>query len=196
MGHIEEVGKQKVQRVRVQDAVLMSLYGAGAIALALAAPNALRILTMIDPFIDSKIDPSRRMQQAITRLVSKGLVERIKADGKTRLVLTKKGEVMARRLEIFDAIAPRKNKWDGRWRIVMFDVWERRKYVRERLRHMLIKIGFEKVQDSVWAYPYDCEDLIAFIRTDLRLGRGVLYLIADAIEGDKELRKRFDLPAQ
>jgi hypothetical protein len=196
MAQIEDAGKTKLRRTRIQDVVLMSLYGAGVIALAVAAPNALRILTLLDPYIDTKTDPSRRMQQAARRLIHKGLVQRISEDGKTKLVLTKKGETLARKLEIFDAIAPRKKKWDGRWRIVMFDVWERRKYVRERLRHMLIRVGFEKVQDSVWAYPYDCEELIAFIRTDLRLGRGVLYLIADAIEGDKDLRMRFGLPPQ
>ncbi len=76
----------------------------------------------------------------------------------------------------------------------MFDVWERRRIVRDRLRSMLRKIGFVKIQDSVWAYPYDCEELIAFIRTELRLGKGVLYFVADGMESDRFLRTHFKLP--
>ena len=42
-------------------------------------------------------------------------------------------------------------------------------------------------------YPYDCEEVLAFIRTDLRLGGGVIYLIAEGIENDKSLRIKFNL---
>src|SRR3989338_5623807 len=59
--------------------------------------------------------------------------------------------------------------------------------------HRLQKIGFVRIQDSVWAYPYDCEEVLAFIRTELRLGGGVLYLIAEGIEHDRSLRAKFDL---
>jgi hypothetical protein len=57
----------------------------------------------------------------------------------------------------------------------------------------LQKIGFIKIQDSVWAYPYDCEEVLALIRADLRLGGGVIYLIAEGIENDKSLRMKFGL---
>ena len=195
MGTIERVVKKRVQRVRIQNAILLSLYGAGALSLMLAAPNSVRLMRTLDPYLDRKLNPSRRMQQAISRLVARGLVGRPRKGGRMGLALTAKGTRVAKRLKTLESIQIHKPlRWDKRWRIVIFDVWERRKYVRERLRGMLIKMGFKRVQDSVWAHPYDCEELIAFIRTDLRLGRGVLYLVADAIEGERELRKHFNLP--
>lgn len=56
-----------------------------------------------------------------------------------------------------------------------------------------MKVGFVRIQNSVWVYPYDCEELIAFIRADLRLGKGLLYIVAEGIEYDKHLRTHFKL---
>jgi hypothetical protein len=46
----------------------------------------------------------------------------------------------------------------------------------------------------VWIFPYDCEELIVFVRTELKLGPSVTYLIAQGIERDLPYRKYFGLP--
>ena len=65
--------------------------------------------------------------------------------------------------------------------------------VRERIRKILSGLGFVRVQDSVWLYPYDCEDIIALLKTDLRIGKEMLYLIVDMLEGDEAFRNHFSL---
>ena len=85
-------------------------------------------------------------------------------------------------------------KWDQKWRIIMFDVWERRRKVRDELRETLKEIGFVKVQDSAWAYPYPCEKLLIFLRIHLKLGHGVLYIVADEIEHDEKFPQAFQSP--
>jgi len=45
----------------------------------------------------------------------------------------------------------------------------------------------------MWIYPYDCEDFLALLKTDFRMGRNVLYIIADRVEADKKLRQHFNL---
>ena len=54
-------------------------------------------------------------------------------------------------------------------------------------------IGFVRLQDSVWVYPYDCEDLIVLLKADFKIGKDVLYMIVDEMEGDTHLRKEFGL---
>lgn len=54
-------------------------------------------------------------------------------------------------------------------------------------------MGFVRLQDSVWVYPYDCEDFINLIKTDFKIGKDLLYIVADKIEGDKSLVKFFKL---
>ena len=88
----------------------------------------------------------------------------------------------------------KKRKWDRCWRVVIFDVPERRKGVRDRLRHFMEGCGFVRLQDSVWIYPYDCEDLIALAKADFRIGADVLYMIVERLERDKYLREHFGLP--
>jgi|SRR3989338_1092069 len=196
MGTIEKRSASRAGRSRIQNAILAGLYVSTVVTLTLAAPNALQLLKYVNPHLKNKLNPGKRMNQAITRLVQRGLLERRKENGKSMLRLTKKGERNASRLYLENFFSfSRPRRWDGRWRIVVFDVWERRREVRRRLREVLRNTGFVRLQDSVWIFPYDCEELIAFMRTDLRLGRAVLYFVADGIEGDSELRERFKLPA-
>lgn len=195
MGSIEERNARRMRRSRVQNALLIGLYMATVVAVSLTAPNVLQLLKYVNPHLKNRLNPGGRMNQAISRLVRRGLLERRREHGKVALRLTKKGELHAGRLYLEGFFSfTRPKRWDGRWRIVIFDVWEKRRDIRRRLREILRNTGFVRLQDSVWIFPYDCEELIAFMRTDLRLGRAVLYFVADGIENDKDLRTHFKLP--
>ena len=170
MGQLEEKTQRIVKRTKIQDVILQTLYGTAIVALAVTAPNALQLLKHVDLNIARKRHPERRMSQAVSRLVSRGLVAR---GTSKRLILTEKGKKYAQLMDHKGRLQfAKERKWDGRWRIVIFDIWERRREARDRLRTRLQAIGFIKVQNSVWAYPYECEELIAFAKTELRLGRG------------------------
>lgn len=54
-------------------------------------------------------------------------------------------------------------------------------------------IGFLKLQDSVWIYPYDCEELVALLKADFRIGKDILYVIADSLENDGWIKRHFGL---
>ena len=192
MGTVEERAKHSAKRIRIQNIMLASLYTAGAISLIALAPNAARLIQYADPLFERRmVDPSRRMSQAVSRMKKRGLLRR-RADGK--LELSEKGNAEAvRQYLLLEAQKKRKSRWDGRWRIVMFDVWESRKGIRDRLRDLLEQAGFVRLQNSVWIYPYDCEDLIALIRTDLHLGQGLLYFVADGLEGGGDIKEHFGL---
>jgi DNA-binding transcriptional regulator PaaX len=76
---------------------------------------------------------------------------------------------------------------------LVFDIPEKRKGLRQKVRNTLITIGFERLQDSVWVYPYDCEDLIMLLKAGFHVGDDMLYMIVDSIERDKDLRDHFQL---
>ena len=96
-------------------------------------------------------------------------------------------------METEKAAIAKKRRWDRRWRVVIFDIPEKRKSVRVSLRRFMEEYGFVRLQNSVWIYPYDCEDLIALAKTNLRLGADVLYMIVERLERDKHLREHFVL---
>lgn len=57
--------------------------------------------------------------------------------------------------------------WDGIWRIVIFDIQELRKYLRNAFRRKLKYLGFGPIQKSVWVSPYPAfKEIEAFIKAN------------------------------
>jgi hypothetical protein len=189
MGQLEQTLKAEIRAGKIQKAILGTVAIAGLLAVGTVAPNVLKVFgkyikgQLIKRSQRESINYSRR------KLVSQGLLE---YQGRF-LKLTAKGRIFLGRLEgkNYKIIKPR--KWDKKWRIIIFDIKEEKKYLRDKVRNTLISIGFIKLQKSVWVFPYDCEDLITLIKADFEIGKDVLYLIVDRIENDKFVRDYFDL---
>ena len=77
--------------------------------------------------------------------------------------------------------------------MLIFDIPERRRGTRAQIRRTLLQLGFTRLQDSVWVYPYDCEDIVTLFKVDLRVGKDLLYMVVDKMEFDAPLRQRFGL---
>jgi len=75
-------------------------------------------------------------------------------------------------------------KWDGKWRIVIFDIREKDRKDRDFLRFKLVSLGFGKLQESVYVTPLDVlVDLKEFLKSEKLYGR-VLVFEAINIFGD------------
>jgi len=81
-------------------------------------------------------------------------------------------------------------KWNGKWFMVFFDVPEIQRNKRGYLREYLKKIGFYKYQQSVYIFPYECEEEVALIKKIIEAAKYMKYIIAEKIE-DEELVKSF-----
>ena len=132
-----------------------------------------------------------RRRKAVERLMSQGYVGRkgghasINAAGRRLLGQT-----------ISNVRATLKDKkWDGKWRIITFDIPERLRRVRNQIRDILKRAGFVRLQNSTWIFPHDCEELSQLIKGDPRLSRHVLYGILEKIEDDERLQRIFSLAA-
>lgn len=191
MGKLEESSRKRKKKQDIQHAVLSVVAVTGFIAFAAVAGNALQLL---DYLPNQKYNLKYRAKSAAGRLVAKKYAVWIEKDGKKYLRITPVGRKALAFEQAKAALSNQKKKWDGRWRMVVFDVPERRRRIRTRLRAVMLEIGFARLQDSVWVYPYDCEDFIALLKAELKIGKDVLYAIADTIEHDKGLRQHFNLP--
>ncbi|MEK7180034.1 MAG: CRISPR-associated endonuclease Cas2 [Patescibacteria group bacterium] len=189
MGIAEREIKNKERKVFIKKAVLSSIALAGIISIAFLAPNAIQ---MLKPFIKTprKKNITYSVNQAISRLQKQGLIYFETTSRGTFVRLTEKG---TRYLHTHLDKPPKPRRWDGKWRILIFDIKEARRGVRDQLRHSLVNIGFKRLQNSVWVYPYDCEDLIILLKADFKMGKDVLYIIAEKIENDRPLKDYFHL---
>ena len=194
MGILEKEIKVKDKRKNIQKIILSTIAIAGILSVAAVAPNIFSVIKQFE-------DPTRRkknlkysINESFTRLKEKGFIEIVEVNGKKVARITKKGEAKLDFLDKHNFKLKIPKKWDGRWRVVIFDIKESRSKTRFLLRKTLSQIGFIRLQNSVWLYPYACEDLISLLKADFKVGKDVLYLIVEKLENDWHLRKTFNLP--
>lgn len=193
MGQLEKESKKRTRKANLQKAILTAIFAVGGFGVALMAPKMTKILNKLEPeFMKGKFR-NHSFNRSLDRLRRNGFIFWEKVDNRNFAHLTPKGEAKLRQLEIKDYKIKKPRKWDGKWRLLAFDIKEERRSLRNKVRYTLRQIGFVHLQDSVWVYPYDCEDLIMLLKVDFKIGKDLIYIIADSIENDKNLRKEFNL---
>jgi len=135
----------------------------------------------------------RELRDEIRKLYQSKIVEeKENSDGSYTLVLTKKGKLKAFTYH-FQKMKTQKGNWDGKWRIVAFDIPEKIKQGRETLREKLKKLGFRELQKSVFVFPYECEKEIEFIVEFFNLRKYVRFGVLESIDNELHLKKIFKL---
>ena len=168
MGTIEESGRKRKRRRDLKRAILTVIKLSALAGVVVMAPNLPMALYKMGLLPKGSSDPSV-IGRTRKRLTDQGLL----TWNKGFLRLTPKGVGATALLESRYSITKPK-RWDGRWRVLIFDVPEYRKSLRDKIRRTVMGIGFVRLQDSVWVYPYDCEDLIVLLKADFKIGRDVL----------------------
>ena len=190
----EDRVRTRARRGMIERALLSTLIIGGLMPIALAAPKVLTLLK--SEYLESIMpeDPRQRLHETAARLKRKGWVVFEKHNGRNHLRITEKGTREMQRIRIGTYAIRQPKRWDGKWRMVIFDIPERRRVDRMKVYGILRNLGLYRLQDSVWVHPFDCEEIITLIKTDFRLGEKLLYVIADAIDYDRRVRDHFDLP--
>lgn len=81
------------------------------------------------------------LSQALRRLRLNGYIEKNLQEGKVVYKLSELGK---------DALGIDNGPWDGKWRIVMFDIPENKRVIRDSFRRKLKEWEFKRWQQSVW----------------------------------------------
>jgi CRISPR-associated endonuclease Cas2 len=115
------------------------------------------------------------IRQSLWRLKKAGFVEK---KGKSFL-LTEKGKALANYISLRrKAIS---QKWDKKFRIVIFDIPEKSSKHRDWLRQEVYLLGYKKLQESVYVGKYPLpSDLIKKIKQK-KIGNFVNYILAEKI---------------
>ncbi|MFA4817924.1 MAG: hypothetical protein WC608_04360 [Parcubacteria group bacterium] len=158
-------------------------------------PGMLKVLKEFGLLVEETGFGSKQINNAIRQLKRKKLVEIIKDDNNIVSVkLTNKGKSRVREFAI-DIIAIEKpHKWDGKWRILMFDIPTKPKIynqAREALRSKIKELGFYQMQKSVWVYPFECEDEILFIAEAFSVEKHIEIVTSDKLLHGENLKSIF-----
>jgi len=187
---MKEKNKEKI--LSASKTILTIVGALGFVFVAAAAGNAVQLLKYTPLLKKSKLKIFE-INQAIKRLLDRGLIE-IKEDIDSKyLEVTNRGRHLLLKYELEGLVQDKPKKWDKKYRVVIFDISEQRKKVRDRLRGILKSFGFILLQDSVWVYPYECQEIIDLLKHYLQLKEDVLYMTVESIENDKWLKEEFKL---
>lgn len=144
------------------------------------------------PFIlDSKKYQKKRLNQTINRLKKQKLVKIVEKSGQIIVKITDKGRVRALQYKFGDMKIDKPKTWDRKWRIVIFDIPEKCKRVRDLFRSHLKTMGFFNLQESVWVHPYPCFEQIEYLRQIYGVAINVDYILAQKIEESDDLVAHF-----
>ncbi len=164
---------------------------------AAAVPGILKILEELDLGKEKTGYNKKKISDAIGNLKRQKLVEIIKDDDdKVSVRLTNKGRSRAREFSIDTIFIKPPKKWDGKWRILMFDIPTKPKVynqAREALRKKIKDLGFYQMQKSVWAYPYDFEDELLFIAEAFEIRKYIEILTVEKLLHEQNLKRLFRL---
>ncbi len=187
MSILEERSRKKTRRKDLQHMILNTVKVAGFLSIGVLAPNVLGSLKKLG-FL-----PNPRRKEYVTssasRLTKRGFLKF--ENGRYNLTLP--GEKLLRRWELEEYKLVKPKRWDKKWRVVIFDIPEKKRKIRTQITLLFRQAGLYRLQDSVWVYPYDCEDIIGLLKTDYGVGKDLLYMIVDELENDRHLRKEFSL---
>lgn len=173
---------------------LLKLIGLGALVVSsLAMPGLPKLYYS---FIERKKKrlyfDKKHLSTQISRLKKRELISFGEKNGQTIIRLTDKGQTKVLRYNFEEIEIERPRKWDSKWRMVVFDIPEKYKVAREMFREKLKTLGFYRLQDSVFIYPFPCEKEVDFAREYLGIGKFVLLLTFKELEQKTLSLSRFN----
>ncbi len=136
----------------------------------------------------------RQLREAIQNLYRSHLVDyKEDKDGTASLLLTNQGKERALRYNLDKMKIPRLSKWDGFWRVVIFDIPESKKQARDAFSFKIKQLGLYPLQKSVFIYPFECRDEMDFLIEMFDLRPHVRFLVVKDIDIELDLKRRFHL---
>jgi len=175
--------------------VLLTLATTGMICVAATSPYfGVNIIREIKRWRKYKKYKKRKITDAFKRLQKQGCLDIEIVKNQIYIHLTKEGKKLAGWMQIDALRIKRPKRWDGKWRLVIFDISQVKKFYREVFRGKLKELGFYLLQKSVWLYPFDCRDEIELLREFFSLSEKEMRLITcEDIGEDSWLRKFFSI---
>lgn len=145
-----------------------------------------------------KDSPKNRQKLSYSLWYAKkrGYISVSRQHGKTDISLTEEGRHIASMhlLRIKSRTTDVRKTWDGKWRLILFDVPVEDHLKRNAFRHLIKRLGAVKLQQSAWIYPYNCSEELVFLQKFFGFSDSqVRVVVAEDVGSDETFRKHFKL---
>ena len=142
-------------------------------------------------YLDDNAVERSHFFERISYLKRRGLISRFCEGKESFAEVTGKGRSYLRSKRLQHLAVEKPKIWDKKWRMVIFDIPEKERAIRDFLRVKLYQIGFLQVQKSVFIYPFECTEEISLICGEHGGRQYIKYMIADILEGEDDIIDQF-----
>lgn len=132
-----------------------------------------------------KYEEYQKLWRNFNKLKKQGELEFIKEEnGYLVYKPTRKGKEKIKKLILNELILAEPQKWDKKWRLVIFDIPEVRRKERNALRKKLQEMDFYQCQKSAWIHPFPCLEEIEFLKNYFNIKPFVkIFVISEMADG-------------
>ena len=190
----KEVFEKRYARVRD----ILFLVGSGAFLAAAVVMPGLALL--IKPFLkDERAHEVWKrfnipyLKRTLERLQKEKLVRLGEKDGKQVAEITQAGRKKILRYALSETEVIKPKLWDGKWRLISYDIPLGKTRLRKSFRNYLLAWGFYPLHESVFLHAWPCEEQIEFLIEYLGVGENVRIFLVSKVENDKPFKSFFGL---
>lgn len=178
---------------------ILILLGAGTfLAASLVMPG---LPIVLKPFLDEKRKREAnewkkfniwRLKQVLKRMHQQKLVEIVEQDEGYLVKISNNGKKKLLKFNLGKMELGNKS-WDGKWRIIIYDILTGKKEQANLFRQTLKRLKFFQLQKSVYITPFKCYDEIEYLRQVCDVDREVLILTVSGLENEAAYKEYFGL---
>ena len=174
--------------------LILDLLKAGALlTVAFMAPKAAKLFVKNPDYHKWKDFHRPLLVRNIKNLQRKGLVQKYETKDGTVVKITEKGKTETLKYDVDKIKIDRPDHWDGKWRLVMFDIGNDKKEIRNLFREKLKQLEFYQFQESVFIFPFPCLKEIKYLREVFEIPDEVKIVVANYVENDDDLLAMYRL---
>ena len=182
--------KQEIKSIRdnyskgeLAKEILKGLAIGGLIVASFALPNLPQIFSLFG------VKTSReryKMNRILQNLEKQKLIDIYGKGDDIVMEITEKGKKRILKYKFDEIVIVRPKKWDGYWRMIIFDIPERYKKGRDALTRKFKEMEIYPLQKSVFICPFECKDEIDFVGEFFNIRRFVHYFVVKEIDEKDE----------
>lgn len=183
----------KEMRNRLAKKILRGIGIAGLVTLSVTSPyfglGLIKSLTS-----KNRKKAWRQFYLSLNYLNRRGYVRIIERNANgIKAEITRKGEKVIKEFNIDSLELKKQRNWDGKWRVIVFDVPVSKNLNRLAFTEKIKELGFVMIQKSVWVYPFECYEELLMLRKFYGIEKYVSCFEAVGVEDEIEWRGKFNL---
>lgn len=182
--------KKKYKKGEIAIIILKTIALSGAIVVCASMPGMALVLKMFLPKDDRE---KKKIVNSFYNLNKQGFIKKYKKNNKDIIEITEKGKKKLLQYNLQTMKLSPSKKWDNLWKVVIFDIPEKKKIARRSLSNKLKDAGFYQLQKSVFISPYECKDEIDFIGNYFYVRKYIKYMTVKDVEGSKKIKAYFKI---